>query len=84
MPDEIPEADAYKLQYQNVDAKGSGEWRDHKITPHRSVAEDFLDSSPEDCASRVTPLYGADHARVTVEGMIYRYESREEWEAAAL
>lgn len=84
MPDQIPDADAYHLQYQRLEDKGSGEWRNHKVTTTRSVAEDFLDSSPSDCASRVVPMEEYPAEAVVVEGVGFTYESWAEWEAAAL
>lgn len=80
----IPEADAYHLQYQTLEDKGTGEWRNDKITPHRSVAEDFLDSSPDDCASRVVPMRECPAEAVVVKGQSYVYETRQELEAAQL
>lgn len=84
MPDEIPEADAYHLQYQHAGAKDSGAWRDHKVTPHKSVAEDFLDSSPENCASRVVPMEAFPGEAVVVTGTTYDHPTAGEHKAAAL
>lgn len=51
---------------------------------YREIAEDFLDSSPSDCKSRVVPMEEYPAQAVEVEGVRYTYESRDEFEAAAL
>lgn len=82
MSEELPAADAWLLQSQHVDAKGSGEWEQHRFTSSRAVAEKFLNSSPEDVASRAVPLEAFAAEAVVVAGVVYNHPTRDQWKAA--
>lgn len=84
MRDEIPEADAYLLQHRTVEEKDTGEWHDQKVVTSRQGAETWLRTTPNESACRAVPLVPFEDGAAVEEGLGYTYESRAEWEAAAL